>query len=254
MPVAAAVAVAVAGGIAGSEQDVANQTSSSSGSQVRTAAPATAEEKKARELQLNSMNDLETQLRKLESPEVMANLEKLMKELGQAPSATRIAEANQFAQDVYNPQRVALAQSQDQQRLQFANTAAQMGRSSADPILAAKLAQEQVRQQARLSSEQSAFAAQESINAPNRQFSNQLGGMMNLSQLAMQNRGAVFSMGSEFANSLQSYRLALATTEQSQMGKGETRSGGGMKGFMQGFTGGGAAGAKMFMGGGGGGS
>lgn len=192
------------------------------------------QETKARDSAFNAQQDLDARLKQLENSPAIQNLEKLLQEMGSGPSAERIASSNKFASDMFAGQQTALNQSMDDQRVQYANQAAQMGRSSADPILAAKLAQEQVRQQARLSSEQGSFAANEAMNGASRQFGQQLSGLTGLSQNAIQNRQAVFSLGSEFANTQMNYRLQTARRYGSGTSTEVGTSGGGLKGAMTG--------------------
>lgn len=248
----AAAAMAVTGAIGGSQKDKVNSSGSQGTTNEVFAAPASAEEERARKFQLDSIKELDSRLKSIESNPVLDNLDRLMQEMGMGPTQARIQQAQSFAKDVFAPQQVALNQSMEDFNRSYAQRAAQMGRSSADPILAARMAQEQIRQQARLSSEQGAFAAQEAIAAPQRQFANQFGAMNNLSQAAIQNRQAVFSMGSDFANSLQQYRLATAkrtgTTNQFQ----DQYSGGGLKGAIAGSFQGWNAGMSMGGFGGGG--
>lgn len=246
MPVAGVAAgAAILGGAAGSQKDVSNTSSNMSQTSTMQVAPAGAQETAAKDTAFNSIGSLDERLKQLESSPVLSNLDKLMQELGQAPSADRIAQSNSFANNVFAPQQTALNQSFEDQTRAFSNRAAQMGRSGSDPILAAKLAQEQVRQQAQLSAEKGSFAAQESINAPQRQFSNQLSALGGLSQQAIQNRQAVFSLGSQFANSEMNFRLASAGRTTTGTNNTEQSSGGGFKGLVTGALGGAGAGASM---------
>lgn len=255
MPAAAVAGAAVLGGVAGAQKDKVSVSGSTNQMSQVIAAPAGADELKARQLSLDALTSLDERLKSLESSPVLSNLDKLMQELGGAPTADRINQANSLADNVFAPQQTALNQSFEDQTRAFGNRAAQMGRSSSDPILAAKLAQEQVRQQASLSANKGSFAAQEAINAPARQFQNQLGAFGGLANQAIQNRQAVFSLGSDFANTQMQYRLATATRTGNSVSNNEQLSGGGFKGFATGLLGGAGAGVKMFGGGlGGGGS
>jgi hypothetical protein len=245
MPAAAAVAgAAVLGGVAGAQKDKVTQSGSTAMEQRVIVDPAGEDEKKARQLSLDALTSLDARLKSLESSPVLSNLDKLMQEMGGAPTAERINQANSLADSVYAPQQTALNQSFQDQTQAFANRAAQMGRSSSDPILAAKLAQEQVRQQAMLSAQKGSFATQEAINGPARQFQNQLGALGGLSQQAIQNRQAVFSLGSDFANTQMQYRLATATRTGNSVSNNEQLSGGGFKGFVTGLMGAGGSAAS----------
>lgn len=227
---------AVLGAVAGGQKDkTSTQTNSTNESFLRVGA-ATADETAARGIQLDSLKSLDARLQELESSPIMANLNKLLTELGQAPSASRIQEANQFTNAAFAPQEEALNQAFADQSITAAQRAAQMGRSSADPILAAKLAQEQIRQRATLDSQKTAFSANYAQNSAASNFQKQLTGLTGLSAQAIQNRQAVYGLGSDFANTLQQYRLATAT----QVGSGQSAtnqySGGGFKGAVAGFN------------------
>lgn len=66
---------------------------------------------------------------------------------GGLPGQQDINASQSFAQQIFNPQRVALQQNLQDQSQAAARSGALMGRSANDPILRAKLAQEQTRQQ-----------------------------------------------------------------------------------------------------------
>lgn len=240
-PVAIPAGMAILGGIAGSIPQRSSQVSNTESQLV--AAPEGAQERQAREMAFGAVTSLDQRLKALESSPILANLDKLLAEMGQAPSAERLASSQKLAADVFAPQQTALEQSLEEQRQRYASQAALMGRSSSDPILAARLAQEQIRQQARLSSEQGAFAAQEAINAPSRMFANQVGGLQSLQQQAIQNRQAVFGLGSEFANTQMQYRLA--TGSQRGVNIGSQQSGGGFSGALAGALGGASSGLSI---------
>lgn len=239
---------AIAGAIAGSKKDKSTTSQSSSSTSEVLAEAAGQQETDARNLAFKQIGDLDTRLRSLESSGVLQNLDRLMQELGQAPSAERIRQAQAFTQDVFAPAEESIQQAFQDQETAFARRAAQMGRSSADPILAAKLAQQQVRERSLLESQKTAFRAQESVNAPLRQFQNQLAGLGGLSQQAAANRQAVFSLGSDFANTMMNYRLATATRTNQTAGTSTTESGGGLKGAITGAMGGAAAGLNIASG------
>lgn len=248
MGAAVGIAGALLGGAAGSQKDKASSQTNSANESWLQVSDATKEEKQSRDLAFRNLNDLDARLKSLESSPLLSRLDQLLKEMGGPPTAERLAEANKFAGDVFAPQQTELNQAFEDQSVSFAQKAARMGRSSADPILAAKLAQEQVRQQARLTSERGAFAANEAINAPARQFQNSLSGLSGLSSQAIQNRQAVYSLGSDFANTLQQYRLATAKQFGNAVSATNQYSGGGFKGAITGLMGGGAAGIKMAQG------
>lgn len=76
------------------------------------------------------------------------------------PNAQQMASANQFAQSAFDPQRVAMQQAFEDQLTQANRAAALSGRGTNDPVLRAKLAQEQTRQQSLLGAQEGAFATQ----------------------------------------------------------------------------------------------
>jgi hypothetical protein len=79
---------------------------------------------------------------------------------GAMPSSSDISRANDYAASQFGAQRVAMQQAFDQQLTQANRQAALSGRGVNDPILKAKLAQEQARQQALIDAQQTAFASQ----------------------------------------------------------------------------------------------
>jgi hypothetical protein len=236
---------AIVGAIAGGQKDKVSQETKSAQESWLEVSAAGADEKSARATSLESLNSLDSRLKSIESSPLLARLDTLLMEMGSGPTAERLASATKFANDAFAPQQNELNQAFEDQTTSYAQRAAQMGRSSADPILAAKLAQEQVRQQARLSSEKTAFAANESINAPAREFGNLMTGYSGLSNQAAQNRAAVFSLGSEFANNQQQYRLATAKQYGNGVEASNKYSGGGFKGAVAGFNAGAGGDAQI---------
>jgi hypothetical protein len=126
-----------------------------------------------------------------------------------------------------------------------------MGRSLNDPILAAKLAQEQTRQGAMLEANQGSFAQQFALAQPDRrlgyanQRANILGG---LATQAMSNRQALAAMGEGILQREREFRLATAN----RSGTNTNTSGGGVAGGIGGALAGGALGMNLFGGGDGG--
>lgn len=245
MGAALGVAGAVLGGIAGGEGS-GGESSGSTVSNRKVFLPGQQiEEKEGNRAALESLTNLEKQLADIQNMPVQARFQSLLQELGSSPSEARIQEAQQFASQIFQPQQVALQQSLEDQQRQFAGRAAQLGRSTADPILAARLAQEQVRQQQALSAQQGAFAAQESINAPQRQFQNLATGISSLNQQAIQNQSAIFSLGSTLAERLQGLRQFQANIVETGTSQGSGRSGGGFGGALGGVLAGAGAGVKI---------
>lgn len=183
---------------------------------------------------------------------------------GGLPGQQDIRGAQGFASQIFNPQRVALQQAMAQQSQAASRQGALMGRSANDPILRAKLASEQTRQQQMLEAQQGAFSAdyanqlqQNRLNLSSQQ-ANILGG---LATQALQNRQTLLSLGNQLTQQEREWKLATATrrsrTESSkEVGPGD-RAAAGIGGIMGGIAGGmqlGAGVSNMFGGGGGGGS
>jgi hypothetical protein len=152
---------------------------------------------------------------------------------GYMPTSSDQSQAQSLAQGLFNPQRVAMQQAFQDQNTQYARQAALMGRSPTDPVLAAKLAQEQTRQSAMLDANQNSFAMQQAMNNPLQRLgfatdkNNILSG---LATQAMANRQAIASMGEGIMNNERQFRLATAT----HYGNQQTESGGGFKGAFNG--------------------
>lgn len=191
---------------------------------------------------------------------------------GGLPGQQQINQANQVASGIFQAQQVGLSQAFDDQRTNAARQAAISGRSSSDPILAAKLAQEQSRQQTFLNAQQGSFASQIALDAPNREIglasarANVLGG---LASQALSNRQSLLAIGNQLRQQERQFRLSTATqktTGSTDVGTGDRISAaisGGLSGLGAGLSAGGGLqalsqgqGAAMFRapsGGGGGG-
>lgn len=90
----------------------------------------------------------------------LANLLRQYASNGAIPTAGDISRSNDYAATQFDPQRVAMQQAFGDQLTQANRQAAISGRGVNDPILRAKLAQEQTRQSAMLTSQQQAFSNQ----------------------------------------------------------------------------------------------
>lgn len=156
---------------------------------------------------------------------------------GNLPSAADISRGTTLSRELFNPQYVALQQSLQDQATEASRRSAIMGRSLNDPILAAKLAQEQIRQQSMLEAQRGAFATQWSLGQPGERL--QYAGMRNdimtgLANQAMMNRQSILNLGSQLQANERSWRLNTAERvqqEQSSPGFGEI-----MSGVLQGAT------------------
>lgn len=144
-----------------------------------------------------------------------------------------IAGGQQFAQQIFAPQQVAMQQAFQDQEIQANRLAARLGRPGTDPILRNKLAQEQTRQQAALQAQQGAFAAQQAREIPRMQlgYAEALAGVRSgLASQAFQNRQALMQMGQQLTASERQYRMGTATTTNQQ----QQSSGGGLGGAIAG--------------------
>lgn len=183
------------------------------------------------------------------------------------PTGEDQARAQTLASNLFRPQQVGLEQTFESQLQQANQQAALMGRDVNDPILRAKLAQEQSRQQALLTAQQGAYGIQYAENAPRERMQRELSLMGNRQELlqglaanALRNREALVSMGSQIGATEFNKRLSTAERWQKTKGKettggspGEIASGaiaGGVQGFASGLSMGSSFGS---MGGGGGG-
>lgn len=176
---------------------------------------------------------------------------------GGMPDQNDISNSNNIASNLFASQRTQLAQNFQDQGYQANQQAALMGRSADDPVLRAKLAQDQTRQQALLQGQQGGLAQQLALQMPMQrlgfaQQQNQvLGG---LASQALANRQTLASMGSGILGQQQAYQLATSQ----HYGTQSQSSGGGVGGALTGALGGlgagmgAAAGMGSMMGGGGG--
>ncbi len=164
--------------------------------------------------------------------------------------------AQNYAQNMFAPQQLALNQSFTDQNQQGARLAARLGRSSMDPVLRNKLGVEQTRQQQMLSAQQGAFAAQTADGMPAKQLGmadSLFNVRQNLATQAFNNRQTLMTLGNQLTASERQYRLSTATRTGSSRGFQEGVSGGGASGSLNGIIAGAGTGASMGMGGGGGG-
>jgi hypothetical protein len=162
---------------------------------------------------------------------------------GYLPTSGDFQTATGFARDAFAPQQTALNQQFQQQGVDAARLAAQLGRPVNDPILRAKLAQQQVSAQQNLASQQTAMSSQMAQNMPMQRlgFAQDFTNLQsNLATQAMSNRQALLSVGQSIQNSERQFRLGTATRTN------ETQQSGG--GGLQGFISGAMTGAGVGMG------
>jgi hypothetical protein len=210
----------------------------------------------------------------------LANLYGQYQQSGGLPNQQDLSASNAFAAQQFAPQQVALQQAFQTQIQQANQHAALSGRSTNDPILRAKLAQEQTRQQAQLQAQQGAFAGQTAMGLSDKRLQFAEGRSNALSSQLQSRIGLaqnIFGLGTQVASqdqarnqllgSLQSesdkYRLgALSAAMQGesnksdmmmQQSKANADRGGGFGDIMKGALGGagmgmGAAGFMKNMG------
>jgi hypothetical protein len=133
----------------------------------------------------------------------LASLLQQYQQGGYMPTAQDNQTARTFAQSQFDPQRVAMNQAFQDQLVQANRSAALTGRSQNDPILRAKLAQEQTRQQAQLESQQGAFATQYAMQQPQQRLQFAEGRANVLSQNLQQRMGLannIFQQGMSAQN------------------------------------------------------
>lgn len=168
---------------------------------------------------------------------------------GYMPTEADTAQARQYASTQMQPQQVALQQAFEEQNQRAAQLASQLGRPVNDPIIQARLAQEQMRQGAQLSAQEGAMASQFAMQMPQQRlgYTAQLADVnANLASQAMANRQALLSMGSQLQNAERNWRLGSSTSTTTQTG------GGGLAGAISGGLAGFGSGmgiANMFGGG-----
>jgi len=166
---------------------------------------------------------------------------------GALPSAENITDARSFTSDIFASERVALQQSFQQQEQRTSQLAARLGRSVSDPILQARLAQQQTQQQERLGARETSFAAQEARRIPLQQL--QIGQQLasvrqGLASQAFSNRQSLFALGQQALTNERTFRLGAATRNLRTAaggGAGDSISGG-LAGFGGGMGGGGGGG------------
>lgn len=160
---------------------------------------------------------------------------------GYLPSEADTAQARQFASTQMQPQQVALQQAFEGQNQRAAQLASQLGRPVNDPIIQARLAQEQMRQGAQLSAQEGAMASQFAMQMPQQRlgYTAQLADVnSNLASQAMANRQALLSLGSQLQNNERNWRLGSSTSTTSQTGGGGLAGAisGGLAGFGSGMS------------------
>jgi hypothetical protein len=145
-----------------------------------------------------------------QSQQDLASLLKQMQESGGLPGQEDIAAGNGLANNLFNARRLSLSNSFQEQMSSANQQAALMGRSMNDPILRAKLAQEQTRQSGMLAAEQNDLATQLAMNLPGQRlgFAQQRAGLLGgLASQAMANRQALLSLGQNLQANERAFRV-----------------------------------------------
>lgn len=164
------------------------------------------------------------------------------KEGGADPTAGDITRAGSLASQLFAAQRIQMEQGFGDQQTQANRQAALMGRGANDPILKAKLAQEQTRQSSVLNAQQGGWATQYAMQQPMQRlgFASELANVRGgLASQAMANRQALMAAGQGIQANERNWRLAKAE----RWSTGTQESGGGLKGAITG----GIAGASTGM-------
>lgn len=253
MAIPVAAGLAALGALAGSQQSQSTQTT------TRNIAPESELEKQIAGMQPGQLSALtgmvgagagQTDVAAgLQSQRGLAAMLEQYAQGGYLPSEADTAQARQFAATQMQPQQVALQQAFEGQNQRAAQLASQLGRPVNDPIIQARLAQEQMRQGAQLSAQEGAMASQFAMQMPQQRlgYTAQLADVnANLASQAMANRQALLSLGSQLQANERNWRLGTSTTSTTQTG------GGGLQGAISGGLAGFGTGmgiANMFGGG-----
>lgn len=193
------------------------------------------------------------------------NLLSLINSTGGMPTADDRRMAEEFVNTQFSPQQEALNQSFQFQQQDAARLAAQLNRPINDPIIQAKLRQEQMRQQSMLDANRSAAVSAEARNSPFQRLA--LQGQLadtrgSLASQAMSNRMQLLNLGNAIQSQERNWRLQTSDRWGTQ--NGSQHSGGGILGGIGAVAGAvgsvtgmvnqvaGLAGGKPGMGGGGG--
>lgn len=246
MAIPVAVGLAALGALAGSQQSQSTQTT------TRNIAPESELEKQIAGMQPGQLSALtgmvgagagQTDVATgLQSQRGLAAMLEQYAQGGYLPSEADTAQARQFAATQMQPQQVALQQAFEGQNQRAAQLASQLGRPVNDPIIQARLAQEQMRQGAQLSAQEGAMASQFAMQMPQQRlgYTAQLADVnANLASQAMANRQALLSLGSQLQTNERNWRLGTSTTSTTQTG------GGGLQGAISGGLAGFGAGAGI---------
>jgi len=167
-----------------------------------------------------------------------------LQETGGLPGEQDVAAGRDLASLLFQGQRENLKQSFEDQRMQAAQNRAVAGRGGTDPVLAAKLSQEQTRQRRQVDTAQGAQAAQIAQALPQQRL--QFGAaraevLSGLGQQAFANRQAVQQLGAQQLAQERAFRAQTAGKTVEKPGGGFL---GGLAGGLTGALGGFGAGAS----------
>lgn len=155
------------------------------------------------------------------------------------PNAQDQANAQQFTNASFAPQQESLKQLFSDQTTEANRLAAQLGRDINDPVLRAKLATGQAREQALLDSQKTAFSAQTAQNMPLQRlgFTSDLANLQSsLANQAFSNRQTLLNLGNTVQQQGQNFRLQTATrTTNQNTDNGILGAVGGIAGLAGGF-------------------
>lgn len=146
----------------------------------------------------------------------LAGMLKRYAETGAIPDAQDIQRSQAYAQSQFAPQQVAMQQAFREQLTGANRQAALSGRGVNDPILRAKLAQEQTRQNALLQAQQGAFASQFAQQQPFQRLgfmSQRADTLVNRGQLALGNNANLAQLGLAAQNQGYNQRYDMAATQ-----------------------------------------
>jgi hypothetical protein len=158
---------------------------------------------------------------------------------GGLPTEADLGTGTKFADIAFASQREKLSQDFEDQQVAASRNAAFLGREENDPILRAKLAQEQTRQSRVLSGEQGALAQNVSFALPGQRlaFAGQRADILSgLANQAFQNRQGLLQVGNTLAEQERAYRLNTATRTQTEHGSFGQALAGGLAGGAMGFN------------------
>lgn len=130
------------------------------------------------------------------------------------PNQNQIDQAKQFATGMFAPQEQALKFAFQDQEVQSNRLAARLGRSGNDPVLRAKMAQEQTRQMADLNAQKTQTATQYAYGSGDRmmQMGNAVSNLRNgLASQAFNNRQTLLQLGQQMTQAERDYRVGTAT-------------------------------------------